>query len=101
MAERYGLFTTFRTQPGKADDFLGLLARASAAMGTNEHCQSYVVSKDSAERDCVRVFEVWDSKAAHDDSLQDPRALEFIKQGLSLIAGNPDSIELRVVAGAD
>lgn len=97
---RYGQFTTFRTQPGKGDELINLLLRASAAMRALEHCQLYVVSKDRGKQDCVRVFEVWDSKAAHDDSLHDPRVTALISEALPLIAGRPESVELDVREGS-
>jgi quinol monooxygenase YgiN len=90
----YGQFTTFNTRPGKADDLISLILRASDAMSSQDTCRLYAVGHDDHDPDSVRVFEIWESKADHDGSLHDPRANELIKQALPLLAGKPVGIEL-------
>ncbi len=70
----YGRFVTFTTQPGKADDLVALLVQASAMTLLLENCRQYTVSKDVNEPNYIHIFEVWDSKADADHSLDNPEA---------------------------
>jgi quinol monooxygenase YgiN len=95
----YAQFTTFRTQPGKADELISLLKQASEGMQSHEACRLYVVGQEDHEPDSVRVFEIWDSKAEHSNSLHDPRARDLIARALPLLAGKPEATELTLIDG--
>lgn len=93
---KYGMFGALRAQEGKGEELLKILIDASKAMREVKGCQLYVVSEDVSEQDCIRVFEVWDRKEDHDNSLNDTRAKELIQQALPILSGKPESVELEV-----
>ena len=62
----YGLIAKMTLQQGKREEVIVLLAESSANM---PGCFSYVIAKDAASDDILWVTEVWESKAAHDASL--------------------------------
>jgi quinol monooxygenase YgiN len=96
--KKYSAFNTFYTQPGKADELVSILLQAATEMSHVAGSELYIVNKDSNQADCVRVFEIWTSKADHDISLQDPLARELINQALPLLTGRPESVEMEVIS---
>ena len=59
----------------------------------------YLVCEDTSNENAVWVFEVWDDKQAHDDSLKNENTRELIAQARPLLAAAPDGAELKVVGG--
>ncbi len=94
----YGYAGTMRTHPGHRDEVIGILL--SGVDGLREAgCQLYVVAVDDADADLVRVTEVWDSKEAHDASLQLPATREAISRAMPMLTGEFTSQESTVVGG--
>src|SRR5581483_9784195 len=62
----YGLIAKMTLQQGKREEVIALLAQSSANM---PGCFSYVIAKDAVSDDILWVTEVWESKDAHDASL--------------------------------
>lgn len=80
----YGLIGSFKAQPGKRDELIGLML---ASTGEMPGCLSYVVAADPADPDVVWVTEVWTDKASHEGSLSLPQVKETISKAMPLIAG--------------
>ena len=79
----YGLIVKLTVVPGKRDEMIAILKESAADM---PGYLSYVVAKDSADKNVVWVTEVWDSAASHDASLSLPsvtRSMPRIKPMLS------------------
>ena len=89
----------FVAQAGKRDALLDILMRASEVMVQLPECRAYIVNEDVADKTSVWVFEVWDDKEAHDDSLMDEQVRSLIAEALPLMESPPCGAELRVVSG--
>lgn len=94
----YGYAGTMRTRPGHRDEVVGILL--SGVDGLREvGCQLYVVSVADSEPDLIWVTEVWDSKEAHDASLQLPATREAINRAMPMLTGEFTGQETTVVGG--
>ena len=91
----YGLIGKFTAKPGQR------LALAAAILesGAMPGCLSYVVAEDTTAPDDLWVTEVWESKAAHDASLQLPAVRAAIAKARPLIAGYSAGSETRPLGG--
>jgi quinol monooxygenase YgiN len=95
---RYGYLATMRTKPGHRDDVVTLLlggAEGLRAAGAD----LYVVGTSPAEADLVWVYEVWESKADHDASLQLPEAKAAIAAAMPMLTGEFTGQELDIAGG--
>lgn len=94
----YGLSATMKTKPGKREAVLSLLLRD--VEGLRAHgCQIYIVSRSEADTDAVHVMEVWESKTAHDASLQMPETRAAITEAMPLMTGEFTGLQLDVAGG--
>ena len=94
----YGYLGTMRTQPGRRDEVAQALAEGAEALG-DAGCRLYVVSVSPDDPDQIWVSEVWDSKEAHDQSLQRPEVRAAIAETMPKLTGEFTSHELHVVGG--
>jgi quinol monooxygenase YgiN len=62
----YGLIVKMTAVPGRREELIGLLQKASSEM---PGCSSYVIAKDAADAEVLWVTEVWETEANHDASL--------------------------------
>jgi len=97
----YAMYGVLTARPGARDQLAAILARAADIACQLPGCRLYVVNEDVDVEDgaVIRVYEVWDHKAAHDSSLQDARVRALIAEAMPLLGGPPVGVELRVVAG--
>ena len=79
----YGLISKILTQPGRRDDLAEVLMEGSSDM---PGCTSYVVVRDPDDQDALWVTEVWESRDAHQASLQLPQVQLAMEHGRPLIA---------------
>lgn len=93
------MFGTFTAQPGKRDDLAELLREVTRQPRPMPGCLAYIVYTVPDEPDEVGVFEVWESREAHRDSLQLDSVRRLIERARPLIAGPPDSVEIDPLAG--
>lgn len=94
----YGYAGTMRTRSGHRDEVVGILL--SGVDGLREAgCQLYAVSVADSEPDLIWVTEVWDSKEAHDASLQLPATREAINRAMPMLTGDFTGQETTVVGG--
>lgn len=95
----YALCGKLIAQPGKRKQFAEILLRAAARVGELPGCRLYLVHEDQIEPETIWVYELWDSKQAHDDSLQDAQVRQLIGEAHPLIGGPPSGTELHLVGG--
>ncbi len=95
---KYGLFGKFVTQSGKRDDLIEILLQAAQLLQQNEKCLSYIVGKSDNPNE-VWVSEVWESKEAHDASLEPENIRELIITARPLIAEMPAGTEFQALGG--
>ena len=79
----YGLIGKIISNPGQREAVLALLLQGAEEL---PGCLSYIVAKDTENRDAVWVTEVWENQASHEDSLQLPAVRDAIAQAMPLIA---------------
>ena len=96
MEHQYGLFGTLQAQPGKGGDLVGILLRAAKLVQDAKGCVIYLVGTSKENPDGVSVFEVWDSKEDHDNSLKLPGVRELISKAMPMISGKPDGVTLQI-----
>jgi quinol monooxygenase YgiN len=94
----YGYLGTMRTQPGKRDEVAAALVTGSTAL-RDHGCRLYLVSVGAEDPDRIWVTEVWDSKEAHDASLQLAEVRAGIAETMPKLTGEFTSQELSVVGG--
>jgi quinol monooxygenase YgiN len=95
----YAMTGKLAAQPGKRDALVETLIRASEIVSGISGCRAYIVNEDVKDEITVWVFEIWDNKESHDDSLKDERVRSLIAEAMPLIGGAPEGFELRVRGG--
>lgn len=95
MYARSGKLTA---RPGKRLALTEILLRASARTSSLRGCRAYIVLEDLAHEDSVSVFEVWDDKDAHAESLRDEGVRALIAEALPIFAGAASGAE-HIVSG--
>jgi quinol monooxygenase YgiN len=99
MEHQYGLFGTLQAQAGKGADLVGILLKAAKLVQDAKGCIIYLVGTTADNPDAVSVFEVWDSKEDHDNSLKLPGVRELISKAMPMIAGKPEGVTLQIWGG--
>jgi quinol monooxygenase YgiN len=94
----YGYLGTMRAQPGLRDEVVMSLVAGSESLPA-AGCRLYVVSVSEDDPDRIWVNEVWESKEAHDASLQLPEVRASIAATMPKLTGEFTSQELHVVGG--
>ena len=92
----YGLIGKIRAKPGQRDALVSILLEGIAGM---PGCMSYVVARDTSDKDAIWITEVWDTQASHEASLSLPSVQDAISQARPLIAGFDQQIETTPVGG--
>ncbi|WP_077063404.1 putative quinol monooxygenase [Streptomyces johnsoniae] len=87
-----------RTEPGRRDEVAALLLRSADALRAFG-CRSYVVGVSDSDADVIWVTEVWESKEAHDASLDLPEAQDAIAAAMPLLTGEFTRQETTIVGG--
>lgn len=91
-----------RTKPGHRDDLVTILLAGEDGLRA-AGCDLYVVGTSDTDSDMdpdtVWVFEVWRSKAHHDESLSLPATKAAITAALPLLTGERTGQELTIAGG--
>jgi quinol monooxygenase YgiN len=95
----YAMTGELTARPGVRDQLVAILLRAADVACQQPGCRLYVVNEDLQDENTIRVYEVWDNKAAHDSSLQDARVRSLIAEAMPLLGSPPSGVELRVLGG--
>jgi quinol monooxygenase YgiN len=99
MTALYGLHGSFLAHPGRGDQLTAILLEAADALGADDSCRLYLVHRSLDDPDTVWVTEAWTDREAHAASLEDDATRALIARAMPLIAGVPESAELRTVGG--
>jgi quinol monooxygenase YgiN len=95
----YAMTGKLITQHGKRANLVSILTQASQVVSQIPECKMYIVCEDVSDENAIWVFEVWDDKQAHDDSLKNEQTRALINQARPLLAAAPDGAELKIIGG--
>lgn len=95
----YAMTGKLKAQDGKRPELVNILTRAAQLVSGMTGCRMYIVSEDVADENAVWVFEMWDDKSSHDDSLKDERVRALFGEARPILSGAPEGAELRVAGG--
>lgn len=97
---KYGLFGKFIAIEGKEYELSTILEEAASLMKKVRGCRVYLVGHSKENSQEVWVYEVWNSKEDHDNSLSVQGVKELIARAMPLLASPPEKgIELDMVGG--
>ncbi|MDP2260985.1 MAG: putative quinol monooxygenase [Caulobacter sp.] len=97
VEDKYGLLGKLIAAPGKRDALIGYLGEGAGQMPGNI---LYVLSTSPTEPDAVWIYEVWETKQHHADSLKLPSVQAAIARARPIIAGfGPERVEMTPVGG--
>jgi len=95
--DRYGLLGKLIAAPGKRDELIGYLGEGTGQMPGNI---LYVLSTSATDPNAVWIYEVWESRQHHADSLKLPAVQAAIAKARPIIAGfGPERFEMTPVGG--
>lgn len=94
MDETYGLIGQMKVAEGKRDLVIEALVNGTKNMPGN---LAYLIAEDLEDATSIWITEVWESKAAHADSLQLPGVQEAIAKARPFITGFGTRIETKPV----
>ncbi|WP_459645367.1 putative quinol monooxygenase [Kineococcus sp. NUM-3379] len=89
---------SMRTKPGTREEVVKILLEEVEALHS-VGCYQYVVGELENDPDTIWISEVWESKEAHEASLQLPAVRDAITRAMPLLTGEFSSHEVRVVGG--
>lgn len=95
----YSMTGKLIAKAGARDQLTNILLRAAEGVSRIPECRAYIVCEDVKDENSVWVFEMWDNKEAHDNSLKDGQTRALIAEAMPLLAAAPDGAELRVAGG--
>lgn len=95
LSSMYGLIGQIECVPGKRAE----LGQILTATGKMPGCHLYVVADDEDDSDVIWVTEIWESKEAHQESLELPEVQVAIGRGRPLIAGFRSRHEIEPIGG--
>jgi len=95
----YGFTGSFKTKPGRGSEMIAILLQAAEGVRTAKGCHLYIVSQDEKDPDTIHVFETWDSREDHDNSLKMEDSRGLIAQAMPLLEGKPQGMSLKVFGG--
>lgn len=87
---KYGLIGHLMAKKGKGLELGKLLLEAADALRELPGCYQYVIAVEELTPDRIWVTEIWESKDAHDRSLQLESIREVIQKAMPLIAEAPN-----------
>jgi quinol monooxygenase YgiN len=92
----YGLTGSMMCKPGQRAAVIAILL-AGVERLRDAGCHAYIVGEGEPEE--VVVFEVWESKQHHDDSLNLPEVRESIARAMPMLTGEFSSREFSIIGG--
>jgi quinol monooxygenase YgiN len=95
----YGLFGKLRANPGQRDMLLDQLMQGSSLMNDVPGCHLYVLNTAADDPDGIWVYEAWETKADHDESLNHEAVRAIISTARPYIAGFGERFEFTPVGG--
>lgn len=95
----YAMTGKLIAQHGKRSDLASILKQAAQVVSQIPECKMYIVCEDVSNENAIWVFEAWEHKQAHADSLKNERTRALISQAMPLLAAAPDGAELTIIDG--
>ena len=92
----YGLTGTMRCKPDQRAAVIAILLNGVERL-RDAGCHAYLVGE--GEPDEIVVFEVWESKQHHDESLHLPEVRASIGRAMPMLTGELSNREVTVVGG--
>ncbi|MCW3847801.1 antibiotic biosynthesis monooxygenase [Sphingomonas sp. LB-2] len=92
--DSYGFIGKVRCHPGKRAALAAVLNSDAGAM---PGCILYLIAEDLKEADVLWITEIWESKSAHDQSLELPGVKAANAKGRPLIKAFEMAVETRPV----
>jgi quinol monooxygenase YgiN len=88
MNATYGFHATMTARPGKGDELVDILLRATTGTGpaTSENCVLYLVGRSASNKDVVQVTEGWTTKEAHAENFASEQAKTFLAKIAALVS---------------
>lgn len=102
-AGRIGRLMTMRAQPGRGAEVADALLRVAEGLRGFPGCELYVISRDQADPDTVRVTEVWSDEEAVQAALAAaPPAVgsaPSVADVLAMLTGPPERVDVAPLGG--
>jgi quinol monooxygenase YgiN len=87
---KYGIFGSLTTTEGKRQEFIALLHEGIQDM---PGCIRYDICLDIADQNKIWIYELWETKEHHEQSLLLPSVQKAIQLGRSMISDFGDKTE--------
>jgi quinol monooxygenase YgiN/mannose-6-phosphate isomerase-like protein (cupin superfamily) len=91
---------TFHARPGEGDKLADRLLRAASLVAEAPGCQMWLVHRDQADPDVVRVNEIWASRKQRDAALELDGVPESTASVIELLRGDPEIADGVPLGGA-
>ncbi|MFG2052522.1 putative quinol monooxygenase [Micromonospora sp. NPDC048930] len=102
-AARVGRLMTMRAQPGRGAEVADALLRVADNLRGFPGCELYVISRDHADPDTVRVTEVWSDEEAVQAALAAATPGDglgpSVAEVLAMLAGPPERVDVVPLGG--
>lgn len=82
---KFGLSNSLYAKEGKSSALFKMLRTASKLALKQNGCRSYCVGQSTKDSNLIHVYEVWDSKEDHKNSLEDKEIRDLIDKTKELI----------------
>lgn len=83
--ERFCKFGKLHAIKGNCHKLLSILLTASKELEDVDNCFCYIVGQDETDLDAVYVYEVWEDKEAHKQSLDLPAIKKLITSAMPIL----------------
>lgn len=93
-------FAAFHALPGHGEELAGHLLHAATLVAELPGCEMWLVHRDQADPDTIRVSETWASQEQCDASLTLPEVRENVQRVMALLSGAPDIVACEPLGGA-
>jgi quinol monooxygenase YgiN len=94
----YGYIGSMRVKEGHRDAVAAILTSGADGLRA-AGCRLYAVGLSVTDENVIWVSEIWDSRQAHDASLQLPEAKAAIATAMPMLTGEFTSQELTMAGG--
>ena len=88
MKATYGFRATLTAHPGKGDELVDVLLKATIGTGpaTSENCAAFIVARTATNKDLVYVTEGWTTKERHAEVFASDNAKALIAKITPLVS---------------
>jgi quinol monooxygenase YgiN len=95
----YALLNKLTAKPGERSSIIDILIESGKLFDDNPACYLYLVSESAEDQNAIWVVDLWTTKEAHQEALQNPQLRPYVEKSLPLLEGMPEQIEVRPVGG--